>query len=105
MSGLWRAEPGNFQLLPRAVDTRAAFLFKPTFVVCVSFSPFPVTTAFHLKRYLPPPVLRAPPPGGGAGEGRPSPHPGVVKVMVINPGALSLLFGVNWLAAFGLKAR
>ena len=49
---------------------------------------------------LSPPTLSFVAPRGGAQE-KPSPHPSVVKVMVINPGALSLLFGVNWLAAFG----
>lgn len=43
-------------------------------------------------------------PGGG-GWGKDNPQPCVVKVMAINSVALSLLFGVNWLAAFGLKGR
>lgn len=71
-------------------------------MVCVFL---PITTAFHLKCYLPPTRPLCPPGGWGGSQGEPSPHPGVVKVMVINPGALSLLFGVNWLAAFGLEER
>lgn len=50
LRGPWRAEPlgapgqpraWNISAAPWAVDTWIAFLFKPTFVVCVSFSPLP----------------------------------------------------------------
>lgn len=46
-----------------------------------------------------------PPLDSGWGYPRPSPPPGVSKVIVLNSGALSLLLGVNWLTAFGLKER
>ena len=92
--------PGTFQLLP-GQWTYGSLFFLNLLLRCVCLSPH--YQLFSFKMLSPPnPVLRGPP---GGGQEKPSPHPSVVKVMVINPGALSLLFGVNWLAAFGLKER
>lgn len=94
--------PGTLQLLP-GQWTYGSLFFLNLLLRCVCLSPH--YQLFSFKMLSPPnPVLRGPPVGGG-GQEKPSPHPSVVKVMVINPGALSLLFGVNWLAAFGLKER
>lgn len=60
--------PGALQLLPRQRTRGLLFFLNLLCGVCVFL---PITTAFHLKRYLPPPILRAP----AGGEGRPSPHP------------------------------
>lgn len=92
-------QSGNLPAAPRAVDMGTAVLSQPLLRSCVLSLRY---HCFSFKTLSPPTRPSCPPPGG---EGRPSPHPGVVKVMVINPGALSLLFGVNWLAAFGLRGR
>lgn len=80
-------------------QARGQLFFLNRLLWCVCLSPHYHCYSFKM---LSPPTRSSCPPGGVRG---PSPHPGVVKVMVINPGALSLLFGVNWLAAFGLKER
>jgi hypothetical protein len=94
----WTASGLEVSIAHKVVDTQ--FLYMPTFVVCVSFSPSPLLFIYNVIS-----PHRAHPSCPPRGRREAQPHPGVVKVMVINPGALSLLFGVNWLAAFGLKER